>query len=765
MKGRFIAMFLLAAHGLSAQQDVHLDRITISGGISRYIGEIQQQWNTVDPQYSGYTSFGYQRFLGYGTAIYGRYNYARLQGNDLDGGNIQRGLNFLTDIHAAELGFRTYLDNGSLLNYDARFAPFLSIGIGYGTYTTKVDQYDASGARYNYWTDGTVRDLPQNDPNAELAVITGQNGGYRKDVTDLATEADKPTKPNYFYIPAQLGLKWRISSRFSLDLAYGFNWTFTDHLDDISGAYPVIDQDPDLAYLSDPTGHTGPRGDPSSNDHYHQVSLGLAFSFNRRSHHYRMSPVYVDSDVIMEPKEPAPSRPIAPPAPAFDPPISTKQDTLRVRYLVIEQLIVDTIIVRSKVVPDTLGTTAMQDTTIVKADTLAKAVLQPDSSKVKSSASEAAPSVAADTAMTRTVPPVQKLRTDSASTDPEKVPATPALSDSLRTKDQGALVPTSTKGTVPGDDAPTVPKANDNASDRTSGNIPQQTSATSNSEKSTTVIPVPIPIGMGKKKEIRALEDSLARMREEQQRLEAQLAAMQKDTTGTLMDTTLVPTDSTAIRADRNVAMDTTLVSMDTTLLPSSTVLLDHQRQVNALNSMLLDRIGLMELYISMQDQEAPDSVQNALELKVRELDAQVEALRDSLRMERAATTVSDSNSTVHSDKAHTAVERVHTDTLLFSSGSRNVQAQDIPRLKQIAADFKEKGKGQMIITGHSDRSGQASFNLTLSQQRAEAVAKILEQEGVPVAAMRTKGLGEKLARSTYNVRERNVVVQMVLME
>ena len=277
-----------------AQQDLHLNRISAYGGLTRYLGEIEQKWSEVDAHGMALGAFGYQRFLGYGTSVYGQVGMLRLQGNDLDNGNLGRALNFRSELRTLELGFRTYLDNGSLLNYEARIAPFFSVGAGYGTYQVLVDQRNATGGRYYYWTDGSVRNLSESDPNALAASITGQDGEFETDVTDLATEDGKPSSASYFFIPAQVGLKIRLSGRFSLDLAYGFNWTFTDHLDDISGAYRRSYESPDLAHLANPTGATGTRGDASNNDHYHYASLGIAYSFGRRSHRYRMAPVYLD---------------------------------------------------------------------------------------------------------------------------------------------------------------------------------------------------------------------------------------------------------------------------------------------------------------------------------------------------------------------------------------------------------------------------------------------------------------------------------------
>ena len=102
------------------------------------------------------------------------------------------------------------------------------------------------------------------------------------------------------------------------------------------------------------------------------------------------------------------------------------------------------------------------------------------------------------------------------------------------------------------------------------------------------------------------------------------------------------------------------------------------------------------------------------------------------------------------------------TDTLYFRSGSVYVLDANKARIAAIAKEYLANGRGKILVTGHTDRSGNATFNRSLSQQRAEAVAKYLREAGVPATAIKVKGLGEQLARSTYDLKERNVVIQRV---
>lgn len=69
-------------------------------------------------------------------------------------------------------------------------------------------------------------------------------------------------------------------------------------------------------------------------------------------------------------------------------------------------------------------------------------------------------------------------------------------------------------------------------------------------------------------------------------------------------------------------------------------------------------------------------------------------------------------------------------------------------RLRQIAAELLQGADGirDIQVTGHADRIGDDLANQRLSQRRAETVRNVLVANGLPVAAIRTRGMGEAMS-------------------
>lgn len=748
MRYLLIAGLLVLSHSAMSQQDQFQWRMAAHGGITRSLGDIESSYSDVNWERS--RSFGLElsKSMGYGFSLGLGVERARVSGNDMLTGRKDRALNFMTELNTAELALTFRADNGKLLKYDARFAPFITLRIGVGEYDVYGDLYSASGSRYYYWNDGSIRDQAESGINADEAAIIEQDGQFGTRLTTLATEDGKPNDQNFMFIPARIGLKWRISDRVAAELYYGFNWAFTDWIDDVHDAYPNRAASDELAYISNPTGRNGQRGNPDTNDKYQSVGVNLAYYFGRRSNSYRMEPIYVD-----------------------DRSLPTIPDTTT-EYSIPEAEL-DSILMREAVL-DTIYRDGLRSSLVERME-----MIGPDS--LRRDLADRSLIQALDTTTLTATDSVQRMQSDTLIAPPSSYPerdslqelghdtVTPLLEDTTnntrmdtaraggalrgtqqQSQDslvggrsgivQDTVMATGEQGAVksPVDtvyvDRP-VPVTRSTGSTSPKAQEPQQTIIhQSSGGGGNHAIPLPIPIVIPHSKakvvEDPALQDSLQRLEAENQKLRLLVDSLQSDTApfGTY---------------------GTPVARLDTTPAPPGVRPEDY---AFIINDLLAERILTLERYIEVMDNQTNAAETDSLKRCIVAMDRELERLR--------------SEGGANKDGAEVIMpkhtERTLTDSISFGLGSSRVGAAERGRLLALGKQITSEKVERVLVTGQTDRSGDRAYNLQLSQKRADAVKRILVEAGVPSASIIAKGLGDELARDVHNESERIVVVQVV---
>ena len=81
-------------------------------------------------------------------------------------------------------------------------------------------------------------------------------------------------------------------------------------------------------------------------------------------------------------------------------------------------------------------------------------------------------------------------------------------------------------------------------------------------------------------------------------------------------------------------------------------------------------------------------------------------------------------------------------ENIFFDTNKYQLRAESFPELARLAAFIRQNPTAVLEISGHTDNSGSADANRTLSQRRADAVKNHLLSLGCPADNIRAKGYG-----------------------
>lgn len=294
----FIGTFTLPILSSGQQKDYEW-RIGVSGGYTNYYGDLSpykvrgfSNWNAIKQllyfndnyvdQYSFKVTLEKQLSPTIGLMFnYGQYEfsmsdrYVKRDGSLLrTNRNFDRALNFQNQSRDMGLAFVFKTDNDRLLPATSLLAPYFTLGFGLIDFDVSGDLLDGDGNLYDYASGNVVND-----------------GVYETNLYALKTESDKGYDLGAFYTNLGLGIRLKLGPRVELFAQSDFIYTFSDHLDDVSGNYRTEYDNDFQAYAAKPgTNIIDPenplRGDgKGENDWiiYHGVGLKFNFGSNKKS--------------------------------------------------------------------------------------------------------------------------------------------------------------------------------------------------------------------------------------------------------------------------------------------------------------------------------------------------------------------------------------------------------------------------------------------------------------------------------------------------
>jgi outer membrane protein OmpA-like peptidoglycan-associated protein len=91
---------------------------------------------------------------------------------------------------------------------------------------------------------------------------------------------------------------------------------------------------------------------------------------------------------------------------------------------------------------------------------------------------------------------------------------------------------------------------------------------------------------------------------------------------------------------------------------------------------------------------------------------------------------------------------------ITFDTGSYAIKPDFFPVLQSVSLVLQEYDKTVIRVNGHTDSTGGASLNQTLSEQRANSVGQYLGQQNIALGRIQTAGYGPRYPVATNETAE-----------
>lgn len=228
-KKLLLSIFLLLMYGsINAQKTAkakQLPSVAVGAGILSFNGDVGNgaSLSSFSRIRAGYNLTIEQRFGKYvGVSLNGI--YGKLSDSER---SKERNLNFESKIMQGDLNLVLHFDNDLIFKRNSVFAPYLFVGIGYLKFDAYGDLKDKNDSAYNYWSDGTIRNIAETDPLAPSSLIIQRDYTYETQLTDSTTNYPR----NTLALPIGGGFNLKVLRNLSVNVGATYYLTFSDWID------------------------------------------------------------------------------------------------------------------------------------------------------------------------------------------------------------------------------------------------------------------------------------------------------------------------------------------------------------------------------------------------------------------------------------------------------------------------------------------------------------------------------------------------------
>ena len=192
---------------------------------------------------------------------------------------------------------------------------------------------------------------------------------------------------------------------------------------------------------------------------------------------------------------------------------------------------------------------------------------------------------------------------------------------------------------------------------------------------------------------------------------------------------------------------DTVIIKIITPSSENENILPAKTQKSDSLSAAGNDSIKQIKLSLDSLSQNQKFLMQELKNLKTQNEELQKKSMIESPKAEIIVKPVVNTNATY---------------TIAFAVNSSKVSAKFLPDLKAMADSVKKIPGKKIQLSGYSDKSGNAAYNLVLSQKRVRAVKNELLKLGISKKQMVEQYFGSELSNGEVNVNDRKVVIRLL---
>ena len=145
---------------------------------------------------------------------------------------LTRNLNFNSNITTG--GVTINYNFNQFLRKGRNVEPYIHVGLESIEFLSKTDLQDANGNTYHYWSDGSIKDLAENDPNADNAIDLVRDYTYESDIREQNFDGFGKYQERTLGIPLELGANFHVGNKLKFRVGTALHFTFTDLIDGVT---------------------------------------------------------------------------------------------------------------------------------------------------------------------------------------------------------------------------------------------------------------------------------------------------------------------------------------------------------------------------------------------------------------------------------------------------------------------------------------------------------------------------------------------------